>query len=70
MKIIETYIVNWRELQFGEEVFQLCKVHICASNIGYLNERKSYIREYETGKGIKLQTISKEEFFQQLKNSI
>ncbi len=70
MRIMESHIVSWKEIQFGEIYFTLCKVHICASHIGFANEQRFYIREYDNGKMLKMVVITKEEFFEQIKNPI
>ncbi len=61
MEIKKTYIVNWDKKQ-------LCKVHLCKRNVGFISEETVYIREYDNGKMTILEYTNKEEFEKQYQN--
>lgn len=62
MKIVHTYIINWKERSMGQDYQSLCKVHLLID--------ESYIREYDTGKGTKLMAILKSDFDKQKENPL
>lgn len=66
MTINKTHIVNWRELHFGKDYYELCKVHVLTPS----PDETIYVREFSDGRTTRLEVVSEEKFYLQVTNKI